>query len=104
MAAISAGLPTPPRGRGLEQLGPARRIAEPLLRPLARETDHPIGRRRPGTDPDHADAIAYAAASERFRERREPGIAGHAANVLGVMGARRVADDVDDDAAAARPS
>src|SRR6185503_9931781 len=55
----------------------------------------PVGRRRPGTDPDHADAITYAAASERFRERREPGIAGHAANVLGVMGARRVTDDVD---------
>src|SRR4029079_4534720 len=53
-------------------------------------------------DPDHADAVAYAAAPERFREGRKPGIAGHAANVLGVLGTRRVADDVDDDAAAAR--
>src|SRR4029079_14989353 len=53
-------------------------------------------------DPDHADAVAYAAAPERFREGRKPGIAGHAANVLGVLGTRRVADDVEEDPAAAR--
>ena len=102
MAAISAGLSDTAARQGLEQLGPARGIAEPLLRPLARETHHPIGRRRTGTDPDHADAIAYAAASEQFREGDKPGIAGNAADIVRVMGARRVADDVDDGAAAAR--
>src|SRR4030081_2888747 len=57
---------------------------------------------RPRIDADHADVVGEAFAAERAGKRHQRGVAGAAADVIGVEFFTGGADVVDDDAMAAR--
>src|SRR5205085_1533515 len=77
-------------------------VAELVLRPRLQQRHVPIGTDGAGIDADHADIVGEALAAERAGERHQRGIAGAAADVVGVELFTGGADIVDDDAAAAR--
>ena len=77
-------------------------VAELVLGAGLQQRDVAVGADRAGIDADHADVVGEALAAERAGERHQRGVAGAAADVIGVEFFAGGADVVDDDAVAAR--
>src|ERR1700682_2770620 len=77
-------------------------VAELVLGAGLQQRDVAVGADRPRIDADHADVVGEALAAECAGERHQRGIAGAAADVIGVELFPRSADVVDDHAMPAR--
>src|SRR6202790_2038683 len=76
-------------------------VAELVLGAGLQQRDVAVGADRPLIDADHADVVGKALAAERAGERHQCGIAGTAADVIGVEFFAGSTDVVDDHAMAA---
>src|ERR1700721_4356867 len=77
-------------------------VAELVLSPGFLQRDVTVGADRTRVDPDHADVVGEALAAERAGKRHQRGVAGAAADIIGVELFAGVADIVDDRAMAPR--
>ena len=77
-------------------------VAELVLGPRLQQRDVAVGADGAGIDADHADVVGEALAAERAGERHQRGVAGAAADIVGVEFFAGRADVVDDDAVPAR--
>src|ERR1700721_4627759 len=76
-------------------------VAELVLSPGFLQRDVTVGTDRTRVDPDHADVVGEALAAERAGKRHQRGVAGAAADIIGVELFAGDADVIDDHAMAA---